>query len=115
MSCGGPEGVWWPIPRDAGIRGEEAARDRGDDGPDPLDAAFEVILANRGSDTACYFHMDEDDVKYVLAHPLVMVASDTIPPARGRSAIPDQRGLPRVLGRYVREERCWAWRRRCGR
>ncbi len=75
-------------------------------GKDPLDAAFDVIVANKGSDTACYFMLDDDDVKYVIKHPLVMVASDTIPSAPGAKCHPRTNGtFPRVLGKYVREEK----------
>jgi N-acyl-D-amino-acid deacylase len=107
MSCGGPEGVLVAYtPETPEFEGKRLPEIGEMTGRDPLDAAFEVILANRGSDTACYFHMDEDDVKYVLAHPLVMVASDTIPPAPGAKCHPRTNGaFPRVLGRYVREEK----------
>ncbi len=75
-------------------------------GQDSLDAAFDVILANNGCDNACYFMLDEDDVKCVMKHPLVMVASDTIPAAPGAKCHPRSNGtFPRVLGKYVREEK----------
>lgn len=75
-------------------------------GQDALDAAFDVILANNGCDNACYFMLDEDDVKCVMKHPLVMVASDTIPAAPGAKCHPRSNGtFPRVLGKYVREEK----------
>lgn len=74
-------------------------------GKDPLEAAFDVIVANKGADTACYFMLDEDDVKYVMKSPLTMVGSDSIPVAPGAKCHPRTNGtFPRVLGKYVREE-----------
>ena len=72
----------------------------------PLDAAFEVIIANKGSDNACYDAISEDDVKTVMKSPYVMIASDSIPSAPGAKTHPRTNGTqPRVLGRYVREEK----------
>ena len=107
LSSGGPEGVmvvYSPeTPQYEGKRLPDIARAMG---RDPLEAAFEVILANHGADTSCYFMLDEDDVKFVMKHPLVMVASDTIPPAPGAKCHPRSNGtFPRVLGKYVREEK----------
>jgi N-acyl-D-amino-acid deacylase len=53
---------------------------------------------------AVYFDMDEDDVRRVLAHPMAMIGSDGIP----GDAHPHPRlwgSFPRVLGRYVRQEK----------
>ncbi len=75
-------------------------------GKDPLEAAFDVIVANRGADNAAYDAISEDDVKFVIKHPAVMVASDSIPPAEGAKTHPRTCGTnPRVLGKYVREEK----------
>ena len=73
---------------------------------DPLDAAFNLIVANEGSDNACFDSISEDDVKYVMKNPYVMVASDSIPAAEGAKTHPRTCGTnPRVLGKYVREEK----------
>lgn len=75
-------------------------------GNDPLEAAFDIIVENRGSDNACYFMLDENDVKYVMKHPLVMIGSDSIPAAPGAKCHPRTNGtFPRVLGKYVRQEK----------
>ncbi len=53
---------------------------------------------------AIYFAMDELDVSRILAHPLTMVGSDGL----AHDAAPHPRlwgTFPRVLGRYVREQR----------
>jgi N-acyl-D-amino-acid deacylase len=51
---------------------------------------------------ACYFQMDEEDVRRVLAHPRTMIGSDGLP----CDPRPHPRlwgAFPRVLGRYTRE------------
>jgi len=73
---------------------------------DPLETVFELIIANKGYDMACFFIMSEDDVKYVMKHPLSMVGSDSVPAAPGAKCHPRTSGtFPRVLGKYVREEK----------
>lgn len=73
---------------------------------DPVDAAFDVITANNGADNASYDSMSEEDVKFVMKHRAVMIASDSIPPAEGAKTHPRTCGTnPRVLGKYVREEK----------
>jgi N-acyl-D-amino-acid deacylase len=51
---------------------------------------------------ACYFQMDEEDVRRVLSHPRTMIGSDGLP----HDPRPHPRlwgAFPRVLGRYTRE------------
>ncbi|HVO03231.1 MAG TPA: D-aminoacylase [Candidatus Cybelea sp.] len=51
---------------------------------------------------AVYFHMHEDDVRKILAHPLVMIGSDGLP--HDKHPHPRLWGtFPRVLGHYARE------------
>ncbi|MGB4116887.1 MAG: D-aminoacylase [Polaromonas sp.] len=53
---------------------------------------------------AIYFAMDEADVSRIMAHPLAMIGSDGL----AHDAAPHPRlwgTFPRVLGRYVREQR----------
>lgn len=72
---------------------------------DPLELAFDVIRENRGAAAACYFAMCEEDVEYVMQHPLVMIGSDGIPVAPGAKLHPRMNGtFPRVLGHYVRDK-----------
>ncbi len=75
-------------------------------GKSPIEAAFDIIVANGGSDTVCYNAMSEDDVQYVMKHPAAMFVSDSIFGASGGKSHPRTFGTnPRVLCKYVREEK----------
>jgi N-acyl-D-amino-acid deacylase len=71
----------------------------------PVADAVERVLA--GESDQCFvvlFTIGEDDVRTVLAHPTTMIGSDGVP--SGGKPHPRLYGcFPRVLGRYVREER----------
>jgi dihydroorotase/N-acyl-D-amino-acid deacylase len=61
----------------------------------------------RGGARTIYHVMDEEDVKRIMAHPQTMIASDGRLNRLG-DAVPHPRAygtFPRVLGRYVREEK----------
>lgn len=82
-----------------------AARDA-----DPHETVLDILAENECDVGAIYFSMSEDDVRYVMRHPLMMVGSDaTSMVIGGKSA----EGKPhprtygtfaRILGHYVREE-----------
>jgi N-acyl-D-aspartate/D-glutamate deacylase len=77
----------------------------------PTDVVFDLLLEEGGSVPAVYFLMNEDDVQYAMRVPWVSFGSD------GTAVRPDGilgRGkphprwygtFPRILGKYVREER----------
>lgn len=74
-------------------------------GKDPIEAALDIIVLNNGSDNACYLMMSEEDIKFVMKNPFVMIGSDSIPVAPGAKCHPRTNGtFPRVLGKYVRKE-----------
>ncbi len=76
-----------------------------------IDALFDLLIHNGGSVPAVYFHHSEDDMRYALRQPWVSIGSDgTAVTAEGELARgnPHPRyfgTFPRVLGRYVREEK----------
>jgi len=80
-------------------------------GKDPIDVLFELLEENGGSVPTVYFHHSEDDMRYAMKQPFVSFGSDgTAVKAEGplSSGHPHPRyygTFPRVLGRYVREER----------
>ena len=76
-------------------------------GEDPVDAALGLLERHRGAVQMVVFSMSEDDVRRVMRHPAVAVASDgwTLAPEAGGRPHPRSYGTyARVLGRYVREE-----------
>jgi N-acyl-D-aspartate/D-glutamate deacylase len=80
-------------------------------GRKPLDVLFELLEANQGSVPTVYFHHSEEDMLYALRQPFVSIGSDGTavategPLARGNPHPRYYGTFPRVLGRYVREEK----------
>jgi N-acyl-D-amino-acid deacylase len=80
-------------------------------GKPPLDVLFELLTENDGSVPTVYFHHAEDDMRYALKQPFVSIGSDgsavkTEGPLAAGNPHPRYYGtFPRVLGRYVREEK----------
>jgi dihydroorotase/N-acyl-D-amino-acid deacylase len=80
-------------------------------GKDPRDAVIDLVIADRGESSVITSIMDEDDVRTALKHPLVGVGTDSGAQAQdGRlsesKSHPRAWGsFPRILGRYVRDER----------
>ena len=78
---------------------------------DPLDALLDFIVADHGQTGAIFFMMNEDDMKTALKSPLVSICTDTGaratdgPLSGGRSHPRGWGTYPRILGRYVRDEK----------
>ena len=71
---------------------------------DRMDTAFDLIRMTKGTVTACFFTMCEEDVEYVMKHPRAMIGTDSSVTKNMTHVHPRLRGtFPRVLGRYVRE------------
>jgi dihydroorotase/N-acyl-D-amino-acid deacylase len=78
---------------------------------DPVDVIMDVVTADRGNTGRVTFSMSEDDVRAALAHPLVSFCTDS--GAMAEDGILSQEkshprawgSAPRILGKYVREER----------
>jgi len=91
-----------------GRRVSELAATRG---MDPLDAALELIVDERGRAYMILFQLDEADLRTALVHPHVMIGSDgsaLAPYGELSAGKPHPRSygtFPRVLGAYAREER----------
>lgn len=71
---------------------------------DPADALFDILLEEDADVLMVIFGMAEDDVQYILRHPAVMVGSDAIP-STGKPHPRFFGTFPRILGKYVREEK----------
>jgi len=78
---------------------------------DPLETAFDLIVASEGLASAVWFTQLEENVRAIMRHPLVAVGSDgsSLRPEGvlgARKVHPRSYGtFPRVLGRYVRQEK----------
>jgi len=77
---------------------------------DPLDALFDLILADHGQTGAIYFMMSEPDMRAAMQSPFVSFCTDSGArandgPLAGAKSHPRGWGsYPRILGRYVRDE-----------
>jgi dihydroorotase/N-acyl-D-amino-acid deacylase len=78
---------------------------------DPRDAVIDLVIADKGETSVITSIMDEDDVQAALKHPLVGVGTDSgAKAADGKLAESKSHprawgSFPRILGRYVRDER----------
>ncbi|HEX3085465.1 MAG TPA: D-aminoacylase [Pyrinomonadaceae bacterium] len=78
---------------------------------DPLDALFDFIIADHGQTGAIFFMMQESDMQAALKSPLVSICTDsgsraTDGPLAGSKSHPRGWGTyPRILGRYVRDQK----------
>ncbi len=78
---------------------------------DEIDALMDLLIADNGQTSAIYFLMSEDDVKLAMKQPWVSVGVDhgavatTGLLAEGRAHPRGYGSFPRILGRYVRDER----------
>jgi len=90
-----------------GKRMDEVARLMG---KDPLDALCDLLISEGGSADAIYFSMSEPDVRLAMRQPWVGIASDgtAVNTEMKFAGKPHPRfygSFPRVLGRYVREQK----------
>ena len=80
-------------------------------GKDPRDAVIDLVLADKGETSVVTAIMDENDVRAALKHPLVGVGTDSGAKAEdGKLAESKSHprawgSFPRILGRYVRDEK----------
>jgi dihydroorotase/N-acyl-D-amino-acid deacylase len=111
-AVGGPEGV-----QIAGVRADSLKRYEGRRlskvaearGQEPVDALFDVLLADQARSSAVYFAMSEDDLEYALRQPWVSIGLDAGARAADSTVTgkPHPRAygsFPRILCRYVREQ-----------
>ncbi|MGE3956134.1 MAG: amidohydrolase family protein [Vicinamibacterales bacterium] len=80
-------------------------------GKDPRDAVMDIVVADRGRSDVIIAIMDDRDVRTALAHPLMAIGTDSGaravdgPLAASKSHPRGWGSFPRILARYVREER----------
>ncbi|MCZ2152134.1 MAG: amidohydrolase family protein, partial [Bryobacterales bacterium] len=80
-------------------------------GGDPVSVLFRVLIDNSAGVPTVYFHHSEEDMRYALRQPFVSIGSDGTavttegPLAEGHPHPRYYGTFPRILGRYVREEK----------
>ena len=113
LGSGGPGGVLIGavVNRELeAVQGKRLSQIAEEQNKDPLDALFDLILADHGQTSAIYFMMNEDDMRAAMRAPFVSFCTDsgsraTDGPLAGSKSHPRGWGsYPRILGRYVRDE-----------
>jgi dihydroorotase/N-acyl-D-amino-acid deacylase len=114
LGSGGPSGVLIGsvVNRDLeGMQGKRLSLIAEEQGKEPLDALFDLILADHGQTGAIYFMMSEADMRAAMRAPFVSFCTDSGArandgPLAGAKSHPRGWGsYPRILGRYVRDDR----------
>ncbi|HLL13517.1 MAG TPA: D-aminoacylase [Pyrinomonadaceae bacterium] len=114
LGSGGAEGVLVGSVNNralADLQGQRLSQIAAAQNKDPLDALFDLILADRGQTGAIYFMMTENDLRAALLSPHVSICTDsgaraTDGPLSGTKSHPRGWGsYPRILARYVRDEK----------
>ena len=94
-----------------GLQGKRVAQIAKEQQKNPLDAVFDLILADHGQTGAIYFMMNEDDLRAAMRAPFVSFCTDSGArandgPLAGAKSHPRGWGsYPRILGKYVREDK----------
>ena len=92
------------------MQGKRISQIAEEQGKDPLDGLFDLILADHGQTGAIYFMMSEEDMRAAMRAPFVSFCTDSGArandgPLAGSKSHPRGWGsYPRILGRYVRDE-----------
>lgn len=81
------------------------------DGKDPLEVVFDLIEVSKGSASAVWFDQLEDNVRKLMQYPRLTIGSDGVALSK-EGLLSREKGhprsygtFPRVLGRYVREQK----------
>jgi N-acyl-D-amino-acid deacylase len=114
LGSGGPSGVLIGsvVNRELdSLQGKRISEIAAEQKKNPLDTLFDFILADHGQTGAIYFMMSEADMRAAMQSPLVSFCTDsgsraTDGPLAGSKSHPRGWGsYPRILGRYVRDEK----------
>jgi len=114
LGSGGPGGVLVSavVNRELeSVQGKRISEIAEEQKKDPLDAVFDLLLADHGQTSAIYFMMSEADMNAAMRAPFVSFCTDsgaraTDGPLAGSKSHPRGWGsYPRILGRYVRDQK----------
>ncbi len=110
----GPEGILIVSVPEPGLKkyeGKNMAEIAALQNKDPMETMFDLVLAGQDRVGAVYFEMNEDDVRLALRRPWVAVNNDSSaaspegPLAESKTHPRAYGTFPRILGKYVREEK----------
>lgn len=90
------------------FEGQNLAQIAAEMGKDPAHAMMDFMLAEEAMASIILFMMSEENVSRGISHPMLMIGSDSLALAAGGGGKPHPRTygtFPRVLGKYVREEK----------
>jgi dihydroorotase/N-acyl-D-amino-acid deacylase len=82
-----------------------------DEAKDPVDVIMDIVIADKGNTGRVTFGMSEDDVRTALKHPLVSFCTDSSAMAEDGILAQEKShprawaSAPRILGKYVRDEK----------
>lgn len=111
---GGGEGVMVSTVLDPSLRkweGKNLVEIGKEMGKDPRDAAMDLVIADRGETSVIISIMREDDVRLALANPMISIGTDSGaraedgPFSESKSHPRAWGSFPRILGKYVRDEK----------
>lgn len=104
-NSGGAEGViLLNTPATPELEGRTLAHIAAERSVDPLELAFDLIVANKGEDAAAFDNMGQDDIARIMSHPAAVLVSDSIPGAPGAKTHPRLWGaFARILDVFVRQ------------
>jgi N-acyl-D-aspartate/D-glutamate deacylase len=100
-----------PPERDQSVIGKRIAQIAAERRQDPWDTFFSLLLDNEARVSALYHMMSEEDLKTAMRYPWVTIGTDAAalkpdgPLGRGQPHPRAYGTFPRILGRYVREQR----------
>ena len=92
------------------LQGKRVSQIAEEQNKDPLDALFDLVLADHGQTGAIYFMMSEADLRAAMKAPFVSFCTDSGaraldgPLSTAKSHPRGWGSYPRILGRYVRDE-----------
>ncbi len=111
---GGASGVLLSTVLDPSLRkweGRTLAEIGQEMGKDPRDAAMDLVIADRGESSVIISIMREDDVTLALSNPMISIGTDSGaraedgPFSQSKSHPRAWGSFPRILGKYVRDEK----------